>query len=325
MNELTNAQDTPQPIAAASVAMMMDPQQMNALVVFSKMMADAALTVPKHLQGKPSDCLAIAMQAAQWGMNPFAVAQKTHLVNGNLGYEAQLVNAVVQSSGAIKGRFHYDYKGDGNGLTCRVGAVLRGDTDITWGEWLSISDITTKNSPLWKTNPKQQIAYLQTKNWSRLYCPGAILGIYSDDELIDADVPLPPSTRHMGAADEVRPKTASSLPAYEIASFEKNLSSWATAIASGRKTPDQIIEMIQTKATLTEEQKARIRKASPMVTDASTGEVISAKSIEAQLDQAPDMDALNLAADLIRQITDDETSQHLRDVYESNVTRLTKE
>jgi hypothetical protein len=37
------------------------------------------------------------MQAAQWGMNPFAVAQKTHVVNGTLGYEAQLVNAVVSS------------------------------------------------------------------------------------------------------------------------------------------------------------------------------------------------------------------------------------
>ena len=40
-------------------------------------------------------------------MNPFAVAQKTHVVNGSLGYEAQLVNAVVQASGAIDGRFHY--------------------------------------------------------------------------------------------------------------------------------------------------------------------------------------------------------------------------
>jgi hypothetical protein len=41
------------------------------------------------------------MQAAQWGMNPFAVAQKTHVVNGTLGYEAQLVNAVVSSSNLL--------------------------------------------------------------------------------------------------------------------------------------------------------------------------------------------------------------------------------
>lgn len=52
------------------------------------------------------------MQAMQWGMNPYAVAQKTHLVNGVLGYEAQLVNAVIASSSAIHGRFHYRYGGD---------------------------------------------------------------------------------------------------------------------------------------------------------------------------------------------------------------------
>lgn len=53
--------------------------------------------------------MAIVMQAMQWGMNPYAVAQKTHTVNGVLGYEAQLVNAVIASSSAIHGRFHYRY------------------------------------------------------------------------------------------------------------------------------------------------------------------------------------------------------------------------
>ena len=202
MNELTTTQDTPQPIAAASVAMMMDPQQMNALVVFSKMMADAALTVPKHLQGKPSDCLAIAMQAAQWGMNPFAVAQKTHLVNGTLGYEAQLVNAVVQNSGFVESAPTYEYRGEGLGLECRVAFVLRGQTDLKWGQWLRSGDVKTKNSPLWQVNPAQQLGYLQVKNWARAYCPGAILGVYSDDELVDF---TPPGARDMGQVEEVMP------------------------------------------------------------------------------------------------------------------------
>jgi hypothetical protein len=137
------------------------------------------------------------MQAAQWKMNPFAVAQKTHVVNGTLGYEAQLVNAVVQSSGAISGHFHYEYQGEGANVSCRVGAVIRGDKEITWGEWLSAATVTTKNSPLWKTNPKQQLGYLQVKNWARLHTPGAILGVYSDDEL----EALPP--RDMGNAEVV--------------------------------------------------------------------------------------------------------------------------
>ena len=272
MNDLmTTPSSEASPVAMASVAMMMDSTKLQSLITFADMMAKSTISVPDHLRGKPSDCLAIAMQAAQWGMNPFQVAQKTHIVSGKLGYEAQLVNAVVQASGQIKGGFKYEFEGDGNGLKCRVGAVLRGESGITWGEWLGIGDVTTKNSPLWKTNPKQQLAYLQTKNWSRLYCPGAILGIYSDDELIDADVPLPKGTREMGQVDEVRPTTVEQLPLYDAAQFDKNLPAWLDVIASGRKTPDQLIDWIQTKARLSDEQKSAIRRGNAV--DADTGAI----------------------------------------------------
>ncbi|WP_284257855.1 RecT family recombinase [Klebsiella pneumoniae] len=178
---------TSQPGATVgTAAAIFSPEGMDRLVRFATLMADSKATVPAHLAGKPADCLAVTMQAAQWGMNPFAVAQKTHVVNGTLGYEAQLVNAVVQSSGAIKGRFHYEYRGEGASLECRVGAIIRGEHDITWNEWLCISSITTKNSPLWKTNPKQQFGYLQVKNWARAHTPGAILGVYTPDELQEA-------------------------------------------------------------------------------------------------------------------------------------------
>ena len=40
-----------------------------------------------------------------------------------------------------------------------------------------------RNSPLWKSAPKQQLAYLAVKYWARLYCPEVILGVYSTDEL----------------------------------------------------------------------------------------------------------------------------------------------
>lgn len=191
-------------------ALMFSPAHLQAMVTFADMMAKSSVTVPDHLKGKPADCLAIAMQATQWGMNPYAVAQKTHIVSGRLGYEAQLVNAVVQQSGAIVGAFHYEYQGTGEAIECRVGAVLRGQEAITWGEWLKNKDVTTRNSPLWKVNPKQQLGYLQVKNWARLYAPGAILGVYTPDEL--ETMAPPPSNKHMGAADVVQPPAPALAP-----------------------------------------------------------------------------------------------------------------
>lgn len=177
--------------------LMMNPESMDRVIRMAEMMAGGKSTVPAHLQKNPADCMAVVLQAMQWGMLPHIVAQKTHIVNGTLGYEAQLVNAVVQESGCITGRFHYEYRGNSPTMECRVGAVIRGEREITWGEWLNEAKVTTKNSPLWKTNPRQQMGYLQVKNWARLYAPGAILGVYTPDEF---DAPQP---RNMGTVQEV--------------------------------------------------------------------------------------------------------------------------
>lgn len=212
-------------------------------------LANSALSVPKELKGNIGDCLAIVTQAMIWGLNPFAVAQKAHVINGKLGYEAQLVNAVVMQSGAIRGSFSYEYEGD----RCRVGAVLRGESEITWGEWLSAATVQTKNSPLWKVNPKQQMGYLQVKNWARAYCPGALLGIYSTDELEAMPEALPP------AAATAALSKLPALPPYSSEDFTKNLPKWQKLIDEGKGTGAELLAKLSTKATFTDEQQAQIK------------------------------------------------------------------
>lgn len=107
---IITTEQTPNTISASNT--IFNVQALTQLQAVAGLMAQATVTVPDHLRGNPADCMAIIMQAMQWGMNPYAVAQKTHLVNGVLGYEAQLVNAVISSSSAIVGRFHYKYEGD---------------------------------------------------------------------------------------------------------------------------------------------------------------------------------------------------------------------
>jgi hypothetical protein len=46
-----------------------------------------------------------------------------------------------------------------------------------------MSQATVRNSTLWASDPKQQLAYLAVKRWARLYCPDVILGVYTPDEL----------------------------------------------------------------------------------------------------------------------------------------------
>lgn len=232
-NEIQEIQENSASQRQTSSSLILNVETMTAVSNFAQVMAGGVATVPKHLQGNVSDCMAICMQAMQWNMNPFAVAQKTHLINGILGYEAQLVNAVVSSSKAIKGRFHYEYSGDwsvkgaGVGVVekqqkgqnvntgtqmdasawVRVGAVLAGDDFITWGEPLYPAAQKVKNSPLWQTNPKQQASYLAVKHWTRLYTPDVILGVYTPDELEERE------------EREINPRRAAPTPKPKVSAF----------------------------------------------------------------------------------------------------------
>ncbi|HDW3536636.1 TPA: recombinase RecT [Escherichia coli] len=201
---------TSQPGATVgTAAAIFSPEGMNQLVRFAELMAQSKATVPQHLAGKPADCLAVTMQAAQWGMNPFAVAQKTHVVNGTLGYEAQLVNAVVSSSNLLTSRLNYRWDGDWskvNGktdkspsLTVTVSAVIKGEAEpreLT----ISMAQAGVRNSPLWEQDPRQQLAYLCVKRWARLHAPDVLLGVYTPDELqetaprVERDITPPAAT-----------------------------------------------------------------------------------------------------------------------------------
>ncbi|EIB6856900.1 recombinase RecT [Acinetobacter baumannii] len=209
-----NPQET-QPSAMSALDIMMNETVMVRIESMAARMATSKITTPKHLQGNEGDCMAIIMQAMQWGMNPYAVAQKTHLVNGTLGYEAQLVNAVITARAPVKERLHYEWYGDWskvNGkddkspnLGIKVSATLRGENQPRVID-ISMAQVgPVRNSPLWGADPRQQIAYLATKRWARLYCPDVILGVYTPDEVIEReelDVTPVQSTvkRHQGTS-----------------------------------------------------------------------------------------------------------------------------
>lgn len=191
--------------------LVMNDTAMDRMMVAAEMMASAKVTIPKHLQNSKGDCMAVIMQAAQWKMNPFSVAQKTHLSqSGALGYESQLINAVIVACGAITGQPEFEFFGEWEkilgrvvemkgqsggkyyvsgwkpdeekGLGVRVTATLRGESAPRTIEVL-LAQCYPRFSTQWATDPQQQIIYAANRKFSRRYCPGAILGVYSIDEL----------------------------------------------------------------------------------------------------------------------------------------------
>lgn len=318
---------------------------MDRLERIADLMASGKTTIPQHLRGSKGDCFAITLQSMQWGMNPFSVAQKTHLVNGTLGYEAQLVAAVINTSGAVKDRFHFEWFGpwdkvigkfqikkgdkgeyrvpgwalaDEEGCGMKVWATLKGETAPRVLELL-LAQARTRNSTLWADDPKQQLAYLAQKRWARLYAPDVILGVYSADELTE------PGERFMGMADVVHGSTGPQDPAANAAptaypqdQFDKNLPQWTQVLAGGRKTHAEMIEFIETKGMpLTDEQKAKLRTLPApkgQVTDAAPK--VTYAQVADKLTAASTPDELAEAGSLIAAVADDQQRAELTAIYE---------
>lgn len=243
----------------------------------AEVMASSRITCPKHLQGNVGDCAAVIGQAMRWRMDHNAVAQKTHLVNGALGYEAQLIIAVLNSSGLLVSRLDFKWADGWAGLGgkedksadhwCEVSATLRGERAprVLRVSMAQVGNI--RNSPNWQSDARQQLAYLAAKRWGRLHAPDVILGVYTPDEFQfgmsdaledSAGVVQPPA-----AAAAARP----SLPPYPADSFAANLPQWRGLVESGRKTAADLMAMLATKATFTDEQRAAVLALQPAPAD----------------------------------------------------------
>lgn len=161
------------------------PQNFGQVVEYAQMMCKGGLSLPKHLRDNPGACLRVIQQAMAWEMDPWAVASKTYNVNDILAYEAQLIAAVIKSRAPIKERvIPYKFTGDGGELQCSI-LLHHAET----GEEISYvspkkKDISPQNSPLWKTDPQQQLAYYTIRALARRHFPEILLGVYDREEVM---------------------------------------------------------------------------------------------------------------------------------------------
>lgn len=167
-------------IAAGAHGASIAPQSLGEVVRFSEVMCKADIALPKHLRGNAGACMAVALQALEWQMSPFAVASKSYAVNGTIAYEAQLIAAVVNTRSGIEGRLKYRFEGDGDAMKCFVVGKIDGE-ELDY-ESPAIGSIHPKNSPLWKTDPQQQLGYYSARAWARRHTPEVILGVYDREE-----------------------------------------------------------------------------------------------------------------------------------------------
>lgn len=133
------------------------------------------------LETVTANCFLVVNQAVRWNMDPFAVAQCVSVVHGKLCYEGKLIAAVLEAKIGV--RLRYEWSGVGEQMRVKVsGKLPDGVTEEIEGsviDWRTIGN----NSPWKPAMYRKMLAYRGAREWCRLYAPGLMLGVYSDDEL----------------------------------------------------------------------------------------------------------------------------------------------
>jgi len=166
---------------------LMQPRNGRELMDMANMMSGSGQMVRDFYRGNPGDCAALIMICQPYGFNPFMVSWKTYKASKSadapISFEGQLVNAMVNQSAPVKGRLRYTYDGEGDAMTCTVtGTDRETGEDITYTS-PPVGKIPIKNSPLWKSDPQQQLGYFSARSWARRHFPELLLGVYTREEI----------------------------------------------------------------------------------------------------------------------------------------------
>lgn len=220
------------------------PKDIHEATKLAEIMSIARL-VPNHLQDNIGDCLMVIMQAQRWGMDAFSVAQCTSVVRGKLCFEGKLVAAALYATGAIDGSLDYKFHGEGKDKSITITGRRRGssvDQKVTG----HLQQWRNEKNEHWNSSPEDMLIYRGTRQWARRFAPEVLLGAYTPDEIDNYEEPI------NATVIDVTPVT------YSPEIFDKNFEAWKNIIQSGKRSASDIINMIETKAKLSDAMKEKI-------------------------------------------------------------------
>lgn len=149
----------------------------------------ASKIVPAHCQGDRETCFVLIQMAVRLGVDPLMFMQKTFVVQGKPGMEAQMAIALVNSRGPFTGAIQWKLEGEGSSRQAtafathkETGEICHCTVSMKIAEaegWLG------KSGSKWKTMPDQMLRYRSAAWLARLYAPECLMGMQTLDELED--------------------------------------------------------------------------------------------------------------------------------------------
>jgi hypothetical protein len=159
----------------------------------AKALASSTL-IPTQFQGQQgfANCLVALEIANRMNISPFLAMQHLHVIHGRPSWSSSFIIAMVNGSGRFT-PLRFEMSGEGDAMACFAVA-----TDIKSEQELKGPTITmamakkegwsSKTGSKWQTMPELMIRYRAAAFWGRLYASDLLLGIQSQEEVVDVEL-----------------------------------------------------------------------------------------------------------------------------------------
>ena len=159
----------------------------------AKALASSTL-IPTQFQGQQgfANCLVALEIANRMNISPFLAMQHLHVIHGRPSWSSSFIIAMVNGSGRFT-PLRFEMSGEGDAMACYAVA-----TDVKSEQELKGPTITiamakkegwsTKTGSKWQTMPELMIRYRAAAFWGRLYASDLLLGIQSQEEVVDVEL-----------------------------------------------------------------------------------------------------------------------------------------
>lgn len=238
------------PTPAASFSL--TPKSLDEAMKFSEMIA-ASDICPKDFKGKAGNVLVAVQMGSELGLPPMQAIQNIAVINGRPSIWGDATPALAKAHP----KFEYmDESFDESTFTAICKIKRKGEPE----QIKKFGQADAQQAGLWgKPGPWQNYPKRMCQMRARAFAirdvfPDALKGIQVAEEVLDYEI------KDMGDADRVNDQPEPTvIPGYPQEQFEKNYPVWEQYILSGKVTVDDMIAKIETKGTLTDQQKQKIK------------------------------------------------------------------
>lgn len=178
------------PSAQNTVSAWTDKNQFDQLLRAANMLSKTSI-IPAHYQGKPQDCFVAIEMANRMNISPMVVMQNMYVVKGKPSWAGQACIMLINSCGKFRDVKHvYTGEKGKQNRGCYVTATRVSDGSQVDGVEVTLAMAQSEgwmSNPKWKNLPELMLAYRAAAFFARVYCPEAMMGVQTSEEVYEAE------------------------------------------------------------------------------------------------------------------------------------------